>query len=127
MYVLTMVLGYPLSTAQIATLMGFEPTTSTVTGWRALRCSTGPSLICILCITHPTRCLLPLTAAQVGFEPTTSRLTVGHSAVELLSIKYQNELLLVVLHSLLLFVLLICIVLVSFLPPIVGLFAYADG
>jgi len=22
--------------------MGFEPTTSTVTGWRALRCSTGP-------------------------------------------------------------------------------------
>ena len=26
----------------IASLMGFEPTTSTVTGWRALRCSTGP-------------------------------------------------------------------------------------
>ena len=62
-------------------------------------------LYLLLCITHPTKCLLPLTAAQVGFEPTTSRLTVGHSAVELLSIKYQNELLLVVLHSLLLFVL----------------------
>ena len=25
-----------------AILMGFEPTTSTVTGWRALRCSTEP-------------------------------------------------------------------------------------
>ena len=43
-YVLV-VLGYPLSTAQNATLMGFEPTTSTVTGWRALRCSTGPCFI----------------------------------------------------------------------------------
>ena len=63
-----------------------------------------------LCITHPTRCLLSLTAGVVRFELTTVRLTVGYSAIELHAIKYQNELSQVVLHSLLCVVLLFYIV-----------------
>ena len=62
-------------------------------------------LYLLLCITHPTKCLLPLTAGVVGIEFATSPLTAVHSAFELHATKYQNELLLVVLHSLLLFVL----------------------
>ena len=56
--------------------IGMVLTLSTPQKRRALRCSTGPNLIYILCITHPTRCLLPLTAGVPGLEP---RLTESES------------------------------------------------
>ena len=60
-----------------------------VSGMLLLLPADGLRRVMCLCVTHPTRCLLPLTAPVVRVELTTFPLTAEHSAIELHGIRFQ--------------------------------------